>query len=793
MRLDRKLGQSLFVLLLVALLPASPARGERPISAFMDLATLRFLVRKCTNAIREVNQIFANDPSRALFFGGGGLRGTLAYIYQQSARGFRRDQLCNEFIGSITDFIQEGADKDLFLREGYKLVGSKQGWDVLLSSFWKESRKAGGAAIEKVLVRPDEIDDPFDALAAYHRGESPFINVPESVFAAYRSSQNADGLRDNRKTALILRWLRFNEDLPGLKVTSQQLREAAEIVYTEIASNQLTHNNYWVEKSLKKHFSTMLTRYFDGTNSSDRFWTRYLDSLFQVGIGCHFAKLGYSIRYRNRDYRFRDTFTLDRCIEHALRVQLRGARQYILRSELPKEYRSLSLPAGARIDSALANEWLDVTSTELRNRVAGSLNAPIEASYAFQRETLTAYLYATDSAAKAKFAAAFAAWVDSPLAEDARYWSMFSFAAFQRAGLDSAEMVRRAVAVGVFEGEAKLIEQFAETDPAAVARNAYEDTLNGGRRYLGFRRLADGSVGQAADRGLNQRFRDLLTDNAPEGISAAWIAWVQDATRAGAIISEENLKLLAAQSESNERALDLARRLFSDRLVLTEFYRKLSPKRQLSIAYEEVGRTQFLARLTPGKVALLGDKPPFSLEFMAYLADGTGTDSELYSRVRGAAYADLLAAMTDAPFGALEAWELLRFGARLHPLDWRETDLLTLYLQKYVAPTDLAILATLASDPHIRKYPRIREFVRDSLASAGPVSGTTRARGTGKNLRKLHADIATLLLEHGLEKDFEPLLSGVGTPEQKLTIWVSEPTRELTMARRCSTLLLRLR
>ncbi|MFL5813563.1 MAG: hypothetical protein ACJ763_08295 [Bdellovibrionia bacterium] len=303
--------------LALGLTQAPTAWAKPPISQYIDYNTFEFLVRKCTWALRDVNQVIGNDPN--LFFGGGGLRGVIGYIYNSVEKRIPASSLCNKFIGNVENFTQHGADKDLYVRPGYQHVGNKGGWDILSAEFAAASREAGGTAIEKVQVRPDEIVDPFGALHSYYNGELKYIDVPESQFAKFRQSSGNAGLSSNRKTALLLRWLRFAADLPGVTLTQDQIKMANKILTDEILNGQIEPGNYWVAKALKKNFTSHGVHHFD--NWKDLFTT--------IPLGCYLGDLGYFVVNGHHNVPLAKLFPAEDCAEARVKLYTEALRKDI--------------------------------------------------------------------------------------------------------------------------------------------------------------------------------------------------------------------------------------------------------------------------------------------------------------------------------------------------------------------------------------------------------------------------------------------------------------------------------
>jgi hypothetical protein len=287
------------VLLLVLLFLGSAGAICAPVKN-ASYEEFQSLVRESVAKIPDLNPLWQwranhNEP---VYFGGGGLRGLLKWLEYQ-LRHASVDQVRAMRVPKMDHLISEWADKDIYhdkvdsnwFKSNFPAYGD---WDVLTRSFYDSSLEAGGPGIEKVRVNPSQIDDPFGGLAAFYKGELNYVDAPEEVFRKFRGA-SPSGLSENYKAALVMRTLRFANDMPSVTLDKETLAVMKAAVESE--QHLVAANNYWLQKSLYKLYLS------NGKNSR-----KTIKALDSVGLTKTLATNGYYLNRPNaggwRNYLF---------------------------------------------------------------------------------------------------------------------------------------------------------------------------------------------------------------------------------------------------------------------------------------------------------------------------------------------------------------------------------------------------------------------------------------------------------------------------------------------------------
>jgi hypothetical protein len=218
------------------------------------------LLKEKTAQIPELQELWSwrassNEP---VYLGGGILRGLLKWL-EIKLRHSSFEQVRQTTVPTVQELlIQKNADMDLYHDRYGKAwfqnhMPQYGDWDILTKDFREQSIEAGGPAIEKIRVSPDQVEDPLGGLRAFYEGKLPYVDVPEKVFKKFRGERGT--LNSNMKSALVLRELRFANEMPSVEIdedTSRRLHAAVDSELTRIQPR-----NYWIQKTLKKfHAST---------------------------------------------------------------------------------------------------------------------------------------------------------------------------------------------------------------------------------------------------------------------------------------------------------------------------------------------------------------------------------------------------------------------------------------------------------------------------------------------------------------------------------------------------------
>ncbi|MBC7386511.1 MAG: hypothetical protein H7301_10180 [Cryobacterium sp.] len=731
-------------------------QAEPPISTWVDLPTFQFLIRKCSNAIIDVSPYIQH---KKYFFGGGGLRGTIAYIYRMLQAGSTPKQLCNGWIGNINQFTQAGADKDLFIREGFTAPADKDGWDMLDSSFWIESQKAGGAAIEKVQVRNDELRDPFGALAAYHKGELLFINVPEEQFVNYRGGRRG-GLTGNSKTALLLRWLRFSEDLPGITVTKDQWDQASEIVFDEIMHSQIETESYWIAKALKKEFVSFATPYGRETG----FWEKWKRPFIRMGLAGELSARNYEIINGTSHIPLQEIFSATDLYESKLQFQLNGFNKGLRRTSFPKSYQSSEY--NLKISPELARDYVRIATQELFDYL---FTTPIFGHaadlLAGQPAIFSAYQKMEAGKDKSLFEKVFAQFLSMPAFESDPFWAsihdewvsgtpllsdvlVHRMAENQKAaqagyGIDHAN-VSPAQSTHFPDPHQLPLDDFLEKIPAEQWKEL--DYPGVQQKILNFiRRKANLLVTKALS-GDEKSFGRLSAGETLLSISELLSPAIFEAVGKALIVGDKSADRLAE--------------MFASRENLWRFFaKKTSSESRLAFVSRQIGFENFQAALqmrATSDQTLENFFPPI---FRRFLAEDSAyfLFSNEYMMAREAAFLQIASAIDNPNTDQSFAWKMVKESIpfRAHSGASHSAsasiDLLERYSNRFGSHPSLLSVIDFLQKP--QGFPSDKDFLIKNLITHPKIESKS-AEGT----RSVYYSIQTILEVYGLANQFDVLL-----------------------------------
>jgi hypothetical protein len=218
------------------------------------------LVKEKTAEIPELQTLWSwrANHHEPVYLGGGILRGLLKWL-EENLRDSSFENVRKMAAPRIEELlIQKDADWDLYhdrvgadwFKENMPEYGS---WDILTREFREQSIEAGGPTIEKIRVSPNQVEDPLGGLKAFYEGKLTYIDVPEWTFRKFRGTKKA--LSTNMKSALVLRELRFANEIPSAELDEETKLLLRSVVKSEL--KRIKPQNYWIQKSLKKfHAST---------------------------------------------------------------------------------------------------------------------------------------------------------------------------------------------------------------------------------------------------------------------------------------------------------------------------------------------------------------------------------------------------------------------------------------------------------------------------------------------------------------------------------------------------------
>jgi hypothetical protein len=776
------------VLLALGMIQSEVAWAKPPISRYIDYPTFEYLVKKCTGALKDVNQVIGKDPN--LFFGGGGLRGVIAYIYRSVEQGFPSSSLCNQYIGTVENFTQYGADKDLYVRPGYHHIGKKGGWDILSAEFAAASRQAGGAAIEKVQVRPNELVDPFGALRAYYQGELKYIDIPESQFAKFRSSTGDAGLASNRKTALLLRWLRFASELPGVTLTGEQLKMANDVLTDEILHGQIEPGNYWVAKALKKNFWSHGVHHFDN-------WKEFFTG---IPVGCYLGDLEYFVVNGHANVPLSQIFSAEECAEAKVKLHTEALRRGIPAYQIANHQLPINLSVMRSVSDETARNYLkEVARAALL--LTDHPNPGMLPGATYTSHPLTAALINSISSRETPENLAVLKELKpvyqrilknaSPGTEEA-----LDFDVLRALDLIDEKTLEKWTSEPHFilfvKAEEKL-ELLHKKNPekarAAIRRvidaNFTDDSV--WNTFLSILSKPQSELAKDLGAEINRNFGVFLKRVVPERNRGK--GTLNLLASAKDMISEENQKQFAARAaklaestslSGNNEVMDQMLRMVMDQPQTFEFLPAEDLKRLIYNRFKIDAALNDLKRF-----ASPGQRPPtitslYKLDpvFVGFLKQGATRSPQLdpyFARSREELYRAVTEFMHSPHVASEEAWSLLQTCKVLNLFRGANHDLLKEYASRFGTLKDFTHMRSFF-DWNVREmYPSAADYVRANLA-ANPEF----FKGSVEDAKAPFQDLKTLLSFWGLEDEFDIIAKGHGK-NRTITVLPKEDSWKRTL------------
>ena len=268
------LARTIYIGLLCVIATAAYALPSyaKNIDEMMTFTEWQTLVKEGVARVPELKPLWKTreeNPNRTelhdVYLGGGIFRG-LVHWYHQQLQNHTVEQVRHMSVPGITTLlIQKDADFDLYAPkslEGFltKLLAPPgcDCWDILPVEFAAASARAGGTTLEKTRVNPEEIVDPLGGLEDYYHGKLVFKLATDEDMQA-----TAETLKDNSRTALALRFIRFTNDLPELTPTPESLNAVHKSPELDERLHPLSPRNYWISKALGKLHGKSATKIVD--------------------------------------------------------------------------------------------------------------------------------------------------------------------------------------------------------------------------------------------------------------------------------------------------------------------------------------------------------------------------------------------------------------------------------------------------------------------------------------------------------------------------------------------------
>lgn len=219
-----------------------------------------------------------------IYLEGGLVRGLIHYLYRHVQNSGHIRDLTRIRTPSLEELsLQEWSDYDVVAPDGMEEEVLKilqthtkhRHWDVLSHRFLEDSADVGGATIEKVLVSPWRIEDPYQAIEAYLDSRLEF--VPKK-FASLGQ------VKGNSKLALALRFLRMANNLPEAKISDDSYVHLSALVDEEWDGlGRSQDHKYWIKKAFIKYI-----------HSCEKKLNCVLEGLYLHGLLRALAHHGYS-------------------------------------------------------------------------------------------------------------------------------------------------------------------------------------------------------------------------------------------------------------------------------------------------------------------------------------------------------------------------------------------------------------------------------------------------------------------------------------------------------------------
>lgn len=205
-----------------------PATAQAQADRFLGYAEFQKLMVSAVARTPELEELWkwADANGEKVYLGGGSVR-KLAHWYFEKMRvngtqgifELRPPSLSELAVLKYSDFDLVMTPEALAKLKNSGLPYAK--WDVITTGTYALHKGLGGAAIEKTLINPSGIEDPFSGLEAYHRGELSMAWPDEAEFTDLaREKFRGEGYT---RVSQVIRMLRFQRELPECKIPEETL------------------------------------------------------------------------------------------------------------------------------------------------------------------------------------------------------------------------------------------------------------------------------------------------------------------------------------------------------------------------------------------------------------------------------------------------------------------------------------------------------------------------------------------------------------------------------------------
>ena len=250
-------------LVLGASLALAEPVDRRPLQEKISEAKYKQLIQRVVSQIPELQRLWrdlaVDGMDEHIQLAGGYVRGAAMYVEKQLER-YTPEQI-GRMKPSLKDLqLQNHIDLDFVVpnkeRYGPTVETRIPGYfvDALGRNFYDASVESGGATIEKVLISPVYIEDPYDALGDLYRGELGFH------WANDRTIYEDPTVQGNSRLTQALRYLRFTYDMSDDRYREKpraipphvqsKLRRIAKTEKGKVVRSSKT--DWWIEKGLAK-------------------------------------------------------------------------------------------------------------------------------------------------------------------------------------------------------------------------------------------------------------------------------------------------------------------------------------------------------------------------------------------------------------------------------------------------------------------------------------------------------------------------------------------------------------
>ncbi len=229
-------------------------KWQQPLSSLLKTEQLADLLKSAALRVPDLVETwkFAAEKGIPIYLGGGLVRGLLMWIKNTVEKKGINATFYDPVPSSKELLLLGGSDRDMYVDKKFhaqlrEFNSDLSSWDFSPLRAHEDSVLGGGVTIEKILVSPTEIIDPFSSLEDFRQGILSYKDLPSAEIAETFWFKE----RGNSKIAMILRYLRMSLDLSSLSIPEEIRLSLINEAKSELPTLGERHRS-WIEKGLSK-------------------------------------------------------------------------------------------------------------------------------------------------------------------------------------------------------------------------------------------------------------------------------------------------------------------------------------------------------------------------------------------------------------------------------------------------------------------------------------------------------------------------------------------------------------